>query len=98
MSSPVHQHNHDNAATCTVMVTVIATAIQECVHMETQTLVHTTLATDCDVSAEACHNCHANHSCASHYQNYDSQPRGPHPNYPTSQALCSLWPQGDLHL
>ena len=67
MSSPVHQCDHDNAATCTVMVTVTVTAIQECVHMETQTLMHTTLATDCDVSAEACYNCHANHSCASYY-------------------------------
>ena len=67
MSSPVHQCDHDNAATCTVMVTATVTAIQECVYMETQTLVYTTLATDCDVSAEACHNCHANHSCASHY-------------------------------
>ena len=67
MSSPVHQCDHDNAATYTVMVTATATAIQEYVHMETQTLVHTTLATDCDVSAEACHDCHTNHSCASHY-------------------------------
>ena len=67
MSSPVHQCDHDNAATCTVIVTATATAIQECVRIETQILVYTALATDCDFSAEACCDCHANHSCASHY-------------------------------
>ena len=67
MSSPVHQCDHDNAATCTVIVTATVTAIQECVHMETQILMHTALATDCDVSAEACCDCHTNRSYASYY-------------------------------
>ena len=67
MSSPVYQCDHDNAATYTIIVTATATAIQKHVCTETQTVIYIALATNYDISAEVCCNCHANYSCASHY-------------------------------